>query len=584
MKRMNCFKMILASAFVVALASCEKENAIETPDGQGSNGSGTVQLGLRLEPDTKVSLSKDNNFAWESGDVIGVWVGAGANDAGGSFRECKVESEDSDKKISVDISGGNRYNYAVYPYSVKPSYNTGTGNLTITLPDSYKLSEVADTKTPLPMIAVNNKNADALVFYNVAGMLRLTVNDIPSGTSYLKVDFNGNQVCGEFSISSINPGVSTIATAPDSKTGDVITITEIGKATSAVVNIPLPTGTYGSITVSAWNGSKVPLKAKVEAFGYSAKRKTGKAISTSLTGPLTGVFEVGKSKYVIFSPGNLQATTTDLGAHWTWGFADHQYDYMGNGTNSANNATQKRNDGIVTSNGTIDIFHYSTTGNDNAGAVSANSFGIQQQYKFTTKGFADWGNIATFTYRGVSTTYPSDYWRTPSASTSIAEWTYLLKNRSGLSSNHRYALARINTDGTPVNGIIIFPGGFNTSNYTAEDGVTWKSGRNSISAITGDASWARFATQCTTAGWESLESAGCVFLPAAGYRKAYGSDNPNMKSIGDNGGYKSAYHKVVGPMLVIRKGTTGIDPNLSTFDGRSTCYIACSVRLVHDLN
>ena len=38
---------------------------------------------------------------------------------------------------------------------------------------------------------------------------------------------------------------------------------------------------------------------------------------------------------VVFSRGNLQATTNDLGANWTWGFAENQWDYIGNA--AANN-------------------------------------------------------------------------------------------------------------------------------------------------------------------------------------------------------------------------------------------------------
>ena len=45
-------------------------------------------------------------------------------------------------------------------------------------------------------------------------------------------------------------------------------------------------------------------------------------------------FSVSSTKKVFFAPGNLQATTTDYGATWTWNFAAHQYDYIGNATAS----------------------------------------------------------------------------------------------------------------------------------------------------------------------------------------------------------------------------------------------------------
>ena len=47
----------------------------------------------------------------------------------------------------------------------------------------------------------------------------------------------------------------------------------------------------------------------------------------------------GGGTRVHFAPGNLQATTTDLGESWTWHFAEHQWDYIGNA--AANNAIKK---------------------------------------------------------------------------------------------------------------------------------------------------------------------------------------------------------------------------------------------------
>lgn len=55
-------------------------------------------------------------------------------------------------------------------------------------------------------------------------------------------------------------------------------------------------------------------------------------ISTGLTANpnlLSGVFSVnGESHKVRFSRGNLQATYN--GSAWSWAFAEHQWDYIGN--------------------------------------------------------------------------------------------------------------------------------------------------------------------------------------------------------------------------------------------------------------
>ena len=67
----------------------------------------------------------------------------------------------------------------------------------------------------------------------------------------------------------------------------------------------------------------------------------------------------GGGTRIHFAPGNLQATTTDLGESWTWHFAEHQWDYIGNA--AANNAIKTNDKLKVYNNGTVDLFSWSET-------------------------------------------------------------------------------------------------------------------------------------------------------------------------------------------------------------------------------
>ena len=71
----------------------------------------------------------------------------------------------------------------------------------------------------------------------------------------------------------------------------------------------------------------------------------GGSTPASDEGKLSGAFSVSGTKVVYFSKGNLQATTADNGETWTWGFAENQWDYVGN--SAANNA--------INGNGTVQI-------------------------------------------------------------------------------------------------------------------------------------------------------------------------------------------------------------------------------------
>ena len=196
-----------------------------------------------------------------------------------------------------------------------------------------------------------------------------------------------------------------------------------------------------------------------------------------------GFFSVAEDKTVAFAQGNLQATTADLGEHWTWGFAEHQYDYVGNAV--AN--TMISGNGKVGENGTVDLFGWSTV---------ANYFGIHysdnpSQY---SGDFVDWGKQI------------GDGWRTLTKD----EWVYVVNTRTGAkastvaeTANARYAKATVNS----IKGVILFP-----------DGGTFAASEFTTVAALNQGSASFTTTTCTADQWTALEAKGCVFLPIAGYR------------------------------------------------------------------
>lgn len=228
--------------------------------------------------------------------------------------------------------------------------------------------------------------------------------------------------------------------------------------------------------------------------------------------PLSGVFSVGESSTVNFSPGNLQATYN--GSAWSWAFAAHQWDYVGNAAGN----TSINGNGTVSANGTVDLFGWVGESSTWTGAAQ---YGISNST--ATNNVDGYGNVAGEAQKvGWGATVGTG-WRTLTS----LEWLYLLSTReTGItvnSTNHaRYTLAIINTDGTAVKGLIIFPDSYAGGSPA---GVTW----GTINAKS------TFETTCTSAGWTALEAAGCVFLPAAGYREA-----SNVTDAGIGAGYWSS--------------------------------------------
>ena len=398
------------------------------------------------------------------------------------------------------------------------------------------------------------------------------MNSIPPSTKRLEIDFDGKKVWGDFSIADPTPGASSIATSGDDD-HDVITITNSGNTfysgwgDGKVFNIPLPAGEYTNITVTAYNalsGGDAVLTV-TRPFAYTASNEYGTKRTASF--PVFSI-NTSRSKRVIFAPGNLQATTTDLGENWTWSFAEHQYDFIGNGGGN----TKINGKGTLSENGTVDLFGWSTENTAFGIYNSVNCSAFQtNDYNGT---FVDWGTIKTF--GGI--TYPDNYWKTlSSGNTDSYELWYMMRTRQTNATvnniaNARFTMATINTDGTSVNGIILFPDYYEGPLVSTED-ITWGSKINDYSKYS---DWG--GTSCTKAGWKTLEAFGCVFLPAAGTRVgvsvSFGESYYASSTNGNNNYQTACFHLSFGNNI----------NNYNVYWNQTKYrYQGASVRLAHEV-
>ena len=199
-----------------------------------------------------------------------------------------------------------------------------------------------------------------------------------------------------------------------------------------------------------------------------------------------GNFSVSADKQVTFSPGNLQYTQSTN----TWSFASAQYEMIGTDNMTGDSVTSNPTYGD-SKEGTaladkIDLFGWST-GATNFG-VSTSADNADYSGSFVDWGTNQIGSDAPNTWR----TLPND------------EWNYLLYTRTN--ANNLLGVAQVNG----VNGLILLP-----DNWTCPAGVTFKSGFHSSDGVDYYAAYQTF----TASEWSKLESAGAVFLPAAGRRR-----------------------------------------------------------------
>ena len=286
------------------------------------------------------------------------------------------------------------------------------------------------------------------------------------------------------------------------------------------------------------------ISASAQFYIYFSDGTVAKVDSISIVAPaepeaVEGVFSISTSKQVTFSPGNLQYTQSTK----TWSFASAQYEVLGTdnvtGGSVSTHATYGDSKSGTALADKVDLFGWST---------STTNFGVSTSTSSSdySGSFVDWGT------NKIGNDTPNT-WRT----LTYGEWYYLLNNRNNASS--LCGVAQVNG----VNGLIFLP-----DNWTCPAGVTFKSGFHSSYGVDYYAAYQTF----TAEQWAKLESAGAIFLPAAGYR---GGTHVNF--VLNYGNYWSAtvYNSNNADGLYFRSDGADVDTN--------SRYFGLSVRLVKDL-
>ena len=270
------------------------------------------------------------------------------------------------------------------------------------------------------------------------------------------------------------------------------------------------------------------------------EKPTPASESEAIPGPLAGKFTINASgDQVQFAQGNLQAKTTNSGASWTWAFAEHQWDCIGD---AAGNNNVNADGTLTTTTGTVDMFCWvgstsSFTGAAKYGIINVVTSGYGTKTGNQGEVLNDWG-----TNMGAG-------WRTLTKD----EWTYLFNGRTSVTT--RYCKATVNSK----SGVVLFP-----DIYTQPDGVTAPASANTADAAFSTNTW-------SSDDWSKMETAGCVFLPAAGYRH-----DGSVSYVGSEGFYwSSSPHEGMASQAYIVNFNTGLTLGNSYYR-----YSAASVRLV----
>ena len=341
-----------------------------------------------------------------------------------------------------------------------------------------------------------------------------------------------------------------VASGNDWDGTNFITVTADGSSVNYQLTKAFTAGSQYELTL---NINAAALNNTVAITGWtdtqSATVNPTVTIESGGYGVVPDLFSVSSSTKVLFSQGNLQATYD--GSSWSWAFAPHQWSYIGNAVANTKVGTNGLQDGKT---GTVDLFGW--VGASSTTLTSAPAmYGISNS---TTT--SDYGSSTSDALKSDWGTLIGSGWRTLTST----EWAYLFNSRSASTvngtANARYAKAKVNN----VQGVILFP-----DVYTHPAGVTAPTGINA----TGNTGWT--GNSYSSDDWTKMESAGCVFLPAAGYR--YGSA---VHLAGSNGYWSSTpYPSGANYAYYVLFSSNSLNPASSSYR-----YNGYSVRLVRPVN
>lgn len=190
---------------------------------------------------TRVSIADDNTITWVSGDQISAFVGSTPytydNTSGDNFSSDDPVPDNAEVAVVAYPSAGSSFAEDV---------------LTVTVPLELDATLIA-SKTIVPMIG--SWNDGNVTFRHLAGILRVKLNDIPVGYNKMVVTASA-PIAGAFTadVTAQTPVMVASASATNS-----ITVTFAASATDnkdRVLYLPLPVGSYESISVAVSNGTE----------------------------------------------------------------------------------------------------------------------------------------------------------------------------------------------------------------------------------------------------------------------------------------------------------------------------------------
>ena len=458
---MKTFKFLSVVLLLsLSIVSCQKDEKIITHFTAGME-----------RPFSKIYLD-GVHLNWNSGDEVMVYSDG---TAGSVFVATPRTENASCADLAGSIVEGSCYT-AVYPACIS------AGAASVTLPVTQVSADGG--LVGFPMYA--RTTTRGFQFKNLCGALKITLQQNDVTISRIQITANSN-INGTYTIDATGSAPMLTGCTDGTATTTLNLTNPQSVAEGHDFYIYLPAGSYDGLHITFYqpDGSSCSMVGSTVVERSACTPIAVDMLRFDNPDLLSGIYSVSETRTVRFARGNLVATTIggEPGpANTVWSFHQHQYDMLGN----RNSVT-----------GICDLFGWST---------ASTYYGLNTStYESDYSGdFVDWGTAFG----------PDSPWRTLTCDDGYGEWYYLLFTRAASTvngtSDARFAQIRVYDGANFINGVLLFP-----------DVFVWPMAAGAAPArINIDdvgSSWEEYPYY-TLSQFSALENAGCVFLPAAGYR------------------------------------------------------------------
>jgi hypothetical protein len=236
----------MATAALTAF-SCSQEEF------ENSGRKGNITVNATFEgagTDTRTTVNDEYKILWQDTDALGLFC----SNAESNYSNTKLEYASGAGQTSATFNGskpsGETAVFSIYPYQQNMSVSGNT--LTMTLPATLT-NYNGSSNGPMYAKVTNPDNLSALSFKHMAAMIKLTVNKIPAEATTFKI-IASNNIAGTCTV-DLTAADPILTVASNGSKEITASFTASNDIKSRNFYIPLPTGTYSSITAQLTNGS-----------------------------------------------------------------------------------------------------------------------------------------------------------------------------------------------------------------------------------------------------------------------------------------------------------------------------------------